>query len=354
MINARLSIPVGRPLGGTFKASAQQWTRDSLNDDNDRTHTHLYNALNTPWQPFTLCMPQESRPVVSHKRVLGDLAQLGNSTTAVGKPQRIWPLPKYGVIGDHRIGAEVGWPPRAPAPSFCRIPSFPGPIPSSGENNTTLIAAAPIPIVRAFEPVRAAFEVRAYAATMPEVILTPLSAVFDHDAADENKAPAMACLLENEDEDSENDHEIPEPHMRGERKPLGVLHYDEAASPPSNRVLVPETVQCSSPAISETGSEGSVGSAKGWARLRAKAPPAIQTGVKAKNEGSGGSMVGEEVKGVAGKREAGSGSRSKAEAAARAPLALVVSTSPTTHVARKVPILPVTPGRVSFPLQKHQ
>ncbi|GLB37983.1 hypothetical protein LshimejAT787_0410340 [Lyophyllum shimeji] len=327
-------------LGGGLWSSTRQWSAQN----EDEPHASLLAALNTPWQPFELSLSLSTSLSVpkspkggAHAQLQADLHDLASGTTPFGRPQRVWPArPRFGVIAEHleKMGAEVGWPPHlraVPRPflredqgmAYGNLGSY-----AFGESATACDEnKAPPQLGAAVAP---AFEVRAYAATLPEVIATPLTAAidvdFDHDSGffeceaecegegDENKAPVRVDFLlptgytakkdagkgqnrevdddENRNEENENQEkplEIPEPHMRGARKPLGVLHFDQLASPPSVVHAVAEaekplSVSVSvSPPGSETGEEvpaageGAVGGLKGWARLRPIAPPAIKT-----------------------------------------------------------------------------
>ncbi|KAG5644304.1 hypothetical protein DXG03_008722 [Asterophora parasitica] len=215
---------------------------------------------------------------VSYKSLSEHLGDLAKGTTIMGKPQRHWPEPRFGFVADHFVGADVSRPPRTS--SFDLALNLgartPEPADKSGENQVPVIIA-PRPIVP-LTAVRAAFEVRAYAATLPEVFLTPLSATFDDAASDENARISAATR----DHSDGNGPAIPEPHMRGKREPFGVLHFDKVSSPFSQRMSADiDTKEPASPGRSDTGSDGSAGGAKGWERMRAKAPPAITTNVLA-------------------------------------------------------------------------
>ncbi|KAG5352138.1 hypothetical protein C0989_003555 [Termitomyces sp. Mn162] len=252
----------------------------------------VFKASQIPWEEFHLCLPKDDDPITaattSQATLSKKLDELARITIIVGKPQRIWPTrPKHGVIGDHLVGQKTSWPPRlvskkieAPVSetnAYAGIPIF-----------------APKPIIP-LDAACAAFEVQAAAGVLSEAEPIPPSATFP----DEN-ARSIHVTTQNDSDagkDTANVLEgpvIPASHNRGYRQPLGVLYNDEEVIPPSGRVApfveppspeisepgcrVAPFVEPPSPEISESGSDVSSGSgsAKGWVRLRLKAPPAIK------------------------------------------------------------------------------
>ncbi|KAG6909184.1 hypothetical protein DXG01_001698 [Tephrocybe rancida] len=243
MISARLSIPMARPFGGVVKAPLPVIHNNLYGED-------TLTLKNPPWQPFHLTIPKDAVAPVWI-----DFGEFLQEPITYRQPQRVWPArPKFGAIADYRNGEETSWPPRLDA---------------YANENSSVPIAAPIPMIP-LGHVRVAFEVRASAAVLTKADFTPQSATFDQ-AHDENMPPCLSTFDDKaDDENAPVGPLIPAPNARGMRKPFALLHYDEASK--AKVVSKP-----ASPLVSESGSDASPGSAKGWARLRPKAPPAIKT-----------------------------------------------------------------------------
>jgi len=155
-----------------------------------------------------------------------------------------------------------------------------------GWNNTVPILA-PIPIVTI---PRACFEVKAYTSPLPpslaqfgdESFESAMSRWFEEEdeveASDENKAPGS---LLTHSHDAEKDAAVlsePVLLLRGKREPFGVLRFDTEEVPSYGRVNSSDEKEGSFPVAYDSDSESCVvkmRAAKGWARLRSKAPCAI-------------------------------------------------------------------------------
>lgn len=204
-----------------------------------------------------------------------DLAELAEGTTIMGKPDRT--PPKFGPIASPESGsAKV----RAWQQSY----DPPSPTPGAGHNYTEIVAPvpiAPIPLLHR------TFEVRTSTTTL-SAPLTAFCDSFDEErpespdvsVADENEPPSRLCNEEQEFADFE----IPMPKLRGIREPFGVLHYDLARAPSSSGVQNPLTDEddledeerCKLLGVFYEGENVASGyRLKGWARLRSKAPQAI-------------------------------------------------------------------------------
>ncbi|KAG6893757.1 hypothetical protein C0995_016172, partial [Termitomyces sp. Mi166 len=224
-------------------------------------------ASQIPWEAFHLSVPKDDPAIaaISQSTLLEDLVDLAHITIIGGKPQHVWPpRPKHGIIGDHLVGEETS------CPRFVLLTKKNTALATETSESAGIPIFAPKPIIP-LGPARAAFEVRATEEV--DVELTPLTATF----LDENALPAQNDSDANENTDNAaEDLSVHSPHHRGNKQPLGMLHYDEEATPPTNRIA--PFVRALSPAISKSDSDVSSGSgsAKGWARLRAKAPPAIK------------------------------------------------------------------------------
>ncbi|KAG6840153.1 hypothetical protein C0991_008558 [Blastosporella zonata] len=211
----------------------------------------VQKAWQVPWEPFHLVIPNMPSSINY------------GWTQCVSRAR-----PKHQVIGDNLNAQETSWPPRlssvrdnkAPDSYFqtTRVPTA---------TQASLLPMSPAP----------AFEVRSSVTPLTHADFTPQSATSFHMAHDENPfflTTDYECLDDNDDNFSaDKGPVIPAPNNRGARELFAVSQDDEEATPRHKRVLDEAPP---SPPVSETGSNRSSGSAKGWARLRPMAPLSIK------------------------------------------------------------------------------
>ncbi|KAG6856066.1 hypothetical protein H0H87_007722 [Tephrocybe sp. NHM501043] len=253
MITTRFSPPLARPLGGAVKAAAPQIPAVLSLYDEDEVDL-VQKAWSVSWVPFYLDLPKEDADVPMTPSVV-DINELIRGAIEFGVPQRSWPTrPKYGVIGDHLNGHETSWPPRILKPQY-------------PNENILVPIAAPRPRIP-MKPIHAALEA---CAVLTNGNLIPQSTTTPDPAVDENIPPSLTT----DESNSEKVYEgpvIPAPPKRGKREAFSVLYYDEETTPRARRTGGMAEHAPASPA-SDSSSDGS---AKGWARLRPKAPPALK------------------------------------------------------------------------------
>ncbi|KAG5636995.1 hypothetical protein H0H81_006171 [Sphagnurus paluster] len=189
----------------------------------------------------------------------------------MGRPERVHThpkYPKYGCVAEPSDPAtDVSWPPITTSyTSRNTLPSSPESVCESEQKATP--PASPLGSIdqRVTSSVRAVFEVRAYTSTLPKDILTPLSTALEElDASIDGKKPPV--IISSHAANSIESLAIPESHRR--RQAFGILSCDRRANSVRKQSQIIDR-DLNPSANNREGRE-----IRGWARLRARAPPPI-------------------------------------------------------------------------------
>jgi hypothetical protein len=268
-------------------------SHDSNLDHRKRKNEYLMSSVthvNAYTRKSSTAGPQCDEYQKTSQQLSDSLAELAEGTTIMGKPQRT--ERQYGVIGGHR-NVVTSWPPVSTqiSSNSCLLGTNRGPRYAFQYNTAGVTALTSRPALEAVEPIavgpkrRQEVEVQTYSSPLSAKLTKLYASIMSSDV--EHHAPPT--FFDENPGSFSSGTEVTQPQLRTKREPLAVSYYNEedafakrlAVVENKTRIMVGILEKCTSlskrSGIASPLPVGQAPRPKGWARLRLRAPPAINT-----------------------------------------------------------------------------